>query len=268
VQRLIFLCFFLLAGQLSAFADPSYSKSADLPALRLSFTQLQSVLNKAASLMRSVNKTETIRREQLELRSQNFKVEISGYKLEPEGAKVPDAIDRFRYTAWTLEDSSAIGRIELDFDDHNRTLRVDGWSADHVDAVFSALKDDLSGMASSFGGAAFKSLGVVIVTASIPALVALCLVWLTSRKSMLLVPIGLLLAVVLAIFSMPLSELFAGFAAYRTDPSFMVRYGPSISLIGLIVSIVAIPLSFVPAIIKRSPDKVETSPKANSRKSK
>src|SRR5258708_4143217 len=86
-------------------AQSTYSKSDDISALRLSFGQLQNVLNTAASLVRSANGPTSKLTEELELKSGSLKVAVTGHVLHAEGVKIPQSLDGMQYTARAQEPS-------------------------------------------------------------------------------------------------------------------------------------------------------------------
>jgi hypothetical protein len=42
---------------------------------------------------------------------------------------------------------------------------------------------------------------------------------------------------------LPITDLLAGFLAVRGDPTFMIRYGAEISFLGLMLSVLGVPLT-------------------------
>ena len=73
------------------------------------------------------------------------------------------------------------------------------------------------------------------------------------------VPIFSALGLVL-LFVLPFREVFAGFAVYQGDPSFIVRYEPQIAFGGLIVTILLsflIPMWYEARREKRAPNSQE-----------
>ena len=109
---LLLLFAFIVLSIFPLSADINYSKTADLPALRISYGQLQSVLDKAASLIRSANGSTSPIREELELQNADIKVAISGHRISAEDNKLPEYIDRFQFTAYTTE-SKPITKLDF-----------------------------------------------------------------------------------------------------------------------------------------------------------
>jgi hypothetical protein len=242
------LCVVLLAICTSpGRAQMNYSKSVDLPPLRISYAELQTVLDKAASLMNTTNMSAPLWREDMELRKGGIRIRIPGHQLKREGARLPEVIDRFEYTAWS-RDPAPVGRLNLSFSDFSRTLSIEGQSPDQVDAVFSALRDDLWNLSTSIGGAyvslfrylfgVFLAVGVLILTA----------VWAESRDSTFLTPALFCAVLLAALILLPIGDWLSGFAAVRGDASFVVRYGAEISFLALIVGLIALSISLVPLV--------------------
>lgn len=94
------LSFFAIIGLVCpALAQTNYSKTADLPPLRISASDLQAVLTKAGSLLVAANSSANLRftREALEVGSDNLKLKLSGHTLESPSAKIQKTIDSFEY---------------------------------------------------------------------------------------------------------------------------------------------------------------------------
>jgi hypothetical protein len=233
----------------SAIAEINYSKSLELPALRISLSELQDVLNKGASLMGLADGGVPILREEMELRRGELSVKISGHQLNLAGARIPELIDRFRYTIST-RDPSPISSLSFDFSDFSQTLSVEGQSPDQVDATFSALRDELWNMSSTVGGGFQTSFAMMI--ASFILLLGsslLAVECFQNRNKRLILPIGLAVLILIGLWALPLRQLTTGFSAVNGDASFGVRYGAEISLMSLIVGGVALIASFIPLFI-------------------
>ena len=250
VGKLLYLplCVVLLAICTSpGRAQIIYSKSVDLPPLRISYAELQTVLDKAASLMNTANMSAPLWREEMQLEKGVLRIRISGHQLEREGARLPEAIDQFEYIAWS-RDSAPVGRLNLSFSNFSRTLSAEGQSPDQVDAIFSALRDDLWNFSTSIGGlyvslfrflfGLFLAVGVFLLT----------VVWAESRDSTFLTPALVGAVLLAALILLPIGDWLSGFAAVRGDASFVVRYGAEISFVALIVGLIALGISLVPLV--------------------
>lgn len=186
-----------------------------------------------------------LRREEVSLYKSGQRVTISGHVLNAERARLPQTIDRFEYTASALE-PAPLTRIEMSFYDFSRTLRVEGSSPDQVDALFSTLRDDLISASSLLGGTFQKSfifsfLFVLLIANIIHTLID----WIKSKKRPSLPPLVFSVICLIIISVLPVGEIFAGFSAIQGEASFMVRHGPVISFLGLVVSLAGILISYL-----------------------
>jgi hypothetical protein len=241
----------LLVGMCAfpAFAVTNYTKTIDLPPLRISIVQLQEIVSKGASLMKLADSSAPPFREDMEMSKAGFSVKITGNQLDADRAKIPDVIDAFEYSAST-RDPAPVSQLHLSFRDFTRTLSVEGQSPDQVDAVFSALRDDLSMLSSPFGGAIFKALfryfGFVLSVTLVMVIIA---TWFVSRRLNLIAPISVAAIFVtlswLLSWLLPFDEIFAGFSALRGDASFIVQYGPDIAFLDLVTGVFAILLTLI-----------------------
>jgi hypothetical protein len=229
-----------------AIAETNYSKTIDVPPLRISFEQLQNVLDKADSLMKAANGSTPISREEMELRKGELRVNMSGYRLDIGGAKIPNTLDTFEYSAWT-RDAAPISHLGLSFADYRRTLSVEGQSPDQVDAVFSALRDELLTL-STFGGYVFRSMlrffGIPVL--AVVLLLLLIAAWSEFPRRIFFAPISLTVALIAGLVLLPIDDFLAGFSVVHGDAAFGVRYGPQISLWGLAVAVIALLMSLRP----------------------
>lgn len=242
----------LAAYSYPALAETSYSKTVELPPLRISFSELQAVLNKGVSLVTAASGSAPWR-EEMELRKGELRVRVTGHRLNPDELKLPDSVDSFQYTAST-GGSAAITNLAMDFTDYKRTLLVSGQIPEQVDAVFSALREDLLKLSTPIGGSVLKNtLGLTAIWLLVGALIWLGATWLQTHRRTLQLPIAICAALLSTILLLPTGDLLAGFSAVRGDASFMVRYGSEISFWGLVLAVVLAPLSFIPLFSRAVP---------------
>src|SRR6266849_9912722 len=83
-----------------AASQATYSRSIEIPALRISYLDLQTVLDRATSLMDSANSGSkfSIWREEVELREGSLKIKLPGHRLSSTGARLPKQVDEFSYS--------------------------------------------------------------------------------------------------------------------------------------------------------------------------
>lgn len=247
--------YLLLVGTCTgpAFAQSNYSKTVELSPLRISYAELQAVLDKGASLMGAANGSlHLLQREEMRLQEGELRVNIWGHQLEGD-ARLPKTLDRFDYTAWT-GDAAPVSHLSLSFSNYSRTLSVEGRGPDQVDAVFSALRDELSKLSTPIGGPFFSVVRVVLISTLALGLFFLVSwwIWMETRSRIILGPTVLVVVLLIALIILPIGDLLSGFAVVRRDASFIVRYGADISLWGLILGILGTGLSLIPLFLEKA----------------
>jgi len=229
-------------------AEPRYSRNRELPPLKMNFNDLEAVLTKAFNLLSTANgqsdKKEYLG-EKLTVEAGSDELEVAGHAF-PMSARVPKVFYKLSYSySWSSWSDAPVSNLRLDSGDRTRRLAVSGSAADQVEAISTSLERDLSEHA-SMGGSDFRffwgSLLAISLVFSLLLTGAYCIV--ERRWRMLGMPIFSLLGLLL-LFLLPLGEWFSGFAVYRGESSFLVRYGPQISFLSLIISVAGIPLGYL-----------------------
>ncbi len=243
MQRSWALVLLLAINRYPALAETEYSRSAELPPLRISFDDLQAVLDKEASFMNSANDSAPLSREVIILRKGEFQIKGTGHQLVSNDTKVPKSIDSFEYTAYVAK-PVPITWIMLNFRDYSRSLFVEGQSPEQVDALFSTLRDDLYKLSTPIGGPLIRFWRGPVIFGLI-WLVARLIVYYAfeKRHPRALPPIAICIVLLGVLLLLPINDLFAGFSAIQGDASFMVRYGPQITFWGVVAGLLA---SFIP----------------------
>ncbi|WP_454909269.1 hypothetical protein [Variovorax gossypii] len=236
MRRILSLLLLLLAIQ-PTWAQTNYSKTAELPALRVSFSDLQGVVDKVSTLTANANGGARAR-EEVKLKAGKTEVAIGGRLLLPSGAKVPDQIDTFSYSYASSAEDAPIKRVYLDFRDYSRTLTVEGSSPEQVDAVFVTIREELNTLSSVIGGGAWTILfGVPVYIVLGFLLLWSFATWVPERHPAVLVLLIFSVAALILTLVLPMKELLAGFMATKGEPSLLVRYAPQIGFVGLALSI-------------------------------
>jgi hypothetical protein len=223
---------------------PEYSRTRELPSLKISSTDMQSVLEDAASLLSNANRDEGKKpkdiylSETLRLGTGPDEIKIAGHTF-PENARVPKVAYALSYSySWS---GAPVSSVELDLRDYGNTLRVAGPAVAEVDAISAALERDLSHH-SSLGGATLRGLlGYVTFLILVVSLFISGAYCISERQWRFLgIPFFSLVGLLL-LFTLPFRDAFAGFALYEGEPSWIVRYQAQL---GLGLTIAGIVLSF------------------------
>ena len=182
----------------------------------------------------------------MQIKDGDLGINNSGSQLDTIREKLPKSIDAFEYTAELFKPTS-VSKIHIALRDYQRTLTVEGQSPEQVDATFSAIRDDLMKLSSSFGGPMFRVFFfLTALTIGVSLFLRFAELWLQTRRNNYLLPILIIACLAALVIVLPIQEALAGFSAINGDPSIAVRYGPEIALLSLIIAIVAIPLSLLP----------------------
>ncbi|MFJ2989921.1 hypothetical protein ACIPF8_18810 [Collimonas sp. NPDC087041] len=247
--RHVFCSIFVILGLWSSQIDAQtlYTKTVSLPPLRISFSDLQAMLEKSNVLLNSANGSISTLREEVVLGANNLRVHIDGHKLDPSGAKIPKYIDFFSYS-YVAKGDAPISSVSLDLADYDRTLSVQGQSPDQVDALAAALGQDLTALSTPIGGAAIKSLlGFSLYTILLWVGVGFSFHWFYTRRNIFLLPPFATIGIYVVTRIVPFDQLLAGFSATDGDPAFIVRYGAQI---GFWVGVGPIAFSFLWYLIR------------------
>jgi hypothetical protein len=244
----------LTTGASSTGAEFQYSRTRELPPLKLSYEELSRLLEKAHNLLSTANAQADKReylREKITLAAGSDKIEISGFALDST-TRLPKAAYSFSYSYYWSD--APLSSFQMDFGDYSRRITVSGTEGDQVEAICSALERDCLEHSVFIGGSLFRALAgnflLIGLIVSLTLTAAYCIV--ERRWRALGMPLCSLIALVM-LLTLPFEELLAGFAVYRGNASFLVRYGPQLSFLGVIVSIVGIPLSyFLPRLSRDS----------------
>jgi hypothetical protein len=226
---------------------PQYTRTRELPALKISFADMQSILEKAANLLSAANvnppkKKEFYFRETLRLGTEPDEIHIAGHSF-PANARLPKAAYALSFTyEWT---DAPVSKLDLNLRDFARTLTVSGTAVDQVEAVSATLERDLS-QHSAIGGDMLRGLVryflFVIFLFAFVLSAGYCI---TRREWRALgMPIFSLLGLVLVI-ALPFEDLLAGFAVCQGESSALVRYAPEMAFVGFILTIAGFILSFL-----------------------
>jgi len=211
----------------------------------MTFADMQVILDKAAHLMADANKetakkaseVEGNRLQELHLFSQLSpretltvgtgpdEIQIAGHTFSAK-ARIPKAAYALSYSySWA---EAPISKLELDLRDYARHLSVTGTAVEQVQAISAALEGDFTEH-SAIGGSDAR-INLVVITAVVLLMslafgAAYC--FLEKKWRFLGIPILSLVGLIL-LFTLPLKDVFAGFALYQGEASWIVRDAPQI----------------------------------------
>jgi hypothetical protein len=297
------LIILVISGQNTSRASQDiYTRSEEFPALRMRYSDLEVILSKASQLATEANRQVVTSSNFVENLTKDFGKEFvdkAGQEfIEQERQKIlrrfpseeivistgseklslahhsPTKSDRLPDEAFALDydysfsfESAPVTRINILFRDFFRTLEVRGGSAEHVDAVMNTLKTDFLKHATSIGGYRFRSfawLGVLLVfSISFPLAITL----INHKRWVGWIWLALSGSLVLGAIFLPFERWLPGFAVYRDDPSFLVRYGPEIGFAGLLLGVIGIIISIF-QLASEKPENQSSKRRAAKRKSK
>jgi hypothetical protein len=235
----------LVTTSLSA-KDAEFSQSRDLPPVRLAASDLDTILLETQSLINASNGPpgeQDSGREGVKLGVRGKEIEIPHFSLASSVA-FPREVFRFSYT-YSRPDKP-ISSVIIDLGDYSRRVSVTGKAADQVEAISNLIEKDLLRYSTPIGGAPLRRLAGVCL--SVGLLISLGLsgaYWWRSRAYgalglLICSTVGLLLVLLL-----PWDRYLPGFALYQSySPFLLIRYAPEIAFLGLLATLVGIPLFY------------------------
>jgi hypothetical protein len=226
--------------------DAEFSANRNLPPLKLSAADLDTILLRAQSLITEVNgpsREEDSARESVKLGVRGHEIEIPHFSLASSVA-FPREVFRFSYTY--SRPFKPISLVTLDFSDYSRRVSVTGAAANQVETLSKLVEKDLLHYSTAIGGARFRHVvGACLIVGLLTSLgVSGAYWWLTRACNVLgmLICSGVGLLLVLIV---PWHRYLPGFALYQSySPFLLIRYAPQISFFSLVAALLGIPLSY------------------------
>jgi hypothetical protein len=242
---LISLCAALSTTSLIA-KNAEFSENRNLPPLKLSAADLDTILHKTQVLISAANGPATEQdsaRESVKLGVRGHQIEIPHLSLASSVA-FPRELFSFSYTY--RHPDKPISSIAIDLGDYSRRVSVTGEAADQVEAISKSLENDLLQYSTAIGGATFRR--VVGVCLSVALLVSLGLTGIYWWRSRACNALGMLICSavgLLVVLLLPWHRFLPGFALYQSySPFLLIRYAPQIFFLILMVALLGIPLSY------------------------
>lgn len=256
-------------------AQTIYTKNEDLPALRLRYSDLEDILAKASRLATEANRQTVLssnfpdrfttdyghefekgeaqrfaekRRQSIlaEFPREGIVISAAGEDLSfadhlvTKATRIPQEASSMTYRYDFYSDPMPITSISLLFNDSFRRVEVRGGSAEHVDAVMNTLRTDLLRFSTRIGGSRFRMTSGMIMNMVLWVMLYVSFRLISIKRFSGWVFLACSGGSLLALMLLPFDRWLPGFAAYRDDPAFLVRFGPEIGFAGLLASVLGV----------------------------
>jgi hypothetical protein len=222
------------------------SRNRDLPPLKLLAGDLDTILQRAHSLIDDANgpsSQQDSSRESVTVGIRGREIEIPHFSVAS-SVGFPNVVFRFAYNY--DRPGKPISSVQLDLKDDSRRLSVSGQAADQIEAISNAFESGLLRHSALIGGAMFRRIaGVCVSLLFLASLIAGSVYWWRARDlNALWMPICSAVGLVL-VFRLPWDSYLPGFALYQSySRFFLIRHAPQVALLALAATIVGIPLSY------------------------
>jgi len=245
-------------------AQFQYTRSTDLPSIRISYDDLDALLSKCYRLAQTANAsiTNSEAKDSLKIAFDQQEIKTAGHALSGT-TRLPKTLQEYDYD-FAMYDAP-VASIQINLSDSYRKIYVSGTSADEVEAVFTQLERGFLEHSVNFTGRRFRLwcsaiLNLVFILGAVcSAAYGLGAGWKKWPLVFVLSVAGMIL-----LFTLPFERWLPGMAAFKDDASFIIRRAPEISFVSLVIGVIAIPLGIlVPMWLnKKSSEKPSTQPHA------
>lgn len=242
------------SGLSSADATTLYERQRDISPMRISATQLDIALEKAATLSRRALDSDAAHVtlpfrvvEKLSIRSGGQTFTVEGHATSLLGAALPEKIDEivFMYFVETEIGGKqfSVQNVSIRFGSFVRTVKVSGADRHQVDAISLSIAEHFEAISSTVGGYFFEGLMEMALLFSV---IVLALIFVGAVKSgsisqrKFLVGFAVFTTTVVIFYFLLNAGAFSGFLVYQANPDLLVRFGPEIGFIGLILSVLSL----------------------------
>ena len=243
----VFISLFLSVATTSLSAKSGeFSRVRDLPPLKLAAADLDTTLHKAHARIAEANgpsAEQDSARESVKLGVRGHEIEIPHFSIASSVA-FPKELFKFSYT-YNRPDKP-ISSVIIDLGDYSRRVSVTGESEDQVKATSDLIEKDLRRFSTTIGGASFRRVAGLCLAVVFLASLGLSGAWWWRSRTynalgmLICSTVGLLLVLLL-----PWNRYLPGFALHQSySPFLLIRYAPQIFFLGLVVSLVGIPLFY------------------------
>ena len=227
----------------SAAASAIYSRSSELPPIRLSQSELFSIIERMRAFLDSANRgvADTWRQENLELEGGARKLSLQGRFRAFELVGAPEFSQRVNYS-YRLSDAP-VSAVAVRLSDYSREVVIEGTSREQVDGLLSVLSDEFNARATWLGGFHRRSLGGFLLL-----LVGWSLIVFATAESSQLRKVAFFVAgplLIVSTIALPWADWLPGTAVYPGEASWLVRNSPILSLLGVVLTIVTFIISLM-----------------------
>jgi hypothetical protein len=235
---MLFICLCVVT-HVHAQQTQTYARKVHLSPMRMSYDDLAVVIRQLRSLVNTANGS--IKADDRYI-TDRLRIVASGRELTVErfsdAKAIQNAPARSTRVSYTYQAASEapISSVDIELADFSRDIEVKGTSPAQVDAITAMLVTHLSEAATMFGGWGFRLAAGLTAYVFIGLLLALPR--LANVPKVVATTASLIaLALMTAVWVLPWDDWFPGTAAYAGDVSFLTRYGPEISAIGVVLSV-------------------------------
>ena len=220
-----------------------FSRTYDLPPLKLGATELDAILLKTHSLIDAANGSEDSGWEMVKVSIDGQNIEIPHLSLASSVA-FPNEVFGFSYLY--NQTGKPISSVTIDLGDSLRRVSVSGESADKVEELSKLLENDFRRHRTAAGGLKFRRVvGMCLLMLFLSSLMisgAYC--WNTGNYKAVGMPICSAIGFLLVLL-VPWNRFLSGFVLYqRYSPFFLVRHATELLLLAVVATLAGIPLSY------------------------
>jgi hypothetical protein len=239
------VCFFVIGLLLAANIgrgemsdrNPEYTMEVAFHPIRMSLADVSTLLRKVGRFLdvSGISSDNERFHNVLVLADGVKRFEISG-EYSFDALQSAPSVSYELYYSFLSHSGAAVNHVEINFDDYRRGIKVSGTSQEQVEALAQLLRSEIGNHETYFGGPFLRLFG--------GAFVVMCsLAGFASRKHIVVRTLFAVLGVagVLLVFG---ESLLPGTAIFKDSSSILVRLGPEISLLGVILSLAGIVVSF------------------------
>ena len=221
-----------------------FSRTYDLPSLKMGATDLDAILLKTHSVIDAANGSEDLGQEAVKIDIHSQDIEIPHLSLASSVA-FPNEVFGFSYTY--NQGDKPISSVTIDLGDSLRRVSISGGSAEKVEELSKLLEKDFRRYSTAAGGLKFRRVTGICLSMLFLSLLmiggAYC--W-NNRNCRMALGIPICSAIgFLLLLLVPWNRFLPGFVLYqRYSPFFLVRHAREVFVLCLVAVLFGIPLFY------------------------